>query len=136
VKGSRINAADSGMIDLMRRFAVLGLAALVLAAGCREDQTPQELVAAKGIVCREAVVSPGSATLHVGDTLRASATRNGCSTAQGILQFLWLPQDTSVVRVDSLSGVIQARKHGITVVVATEVSNPSVRAAMVAQVIP
>jgi hypothetical protein len=119
----------------MRRLAVLGLSALVLAAGCREDQTPQE-PAGKGVVCREAVVSPASATLHVGDTLRASATRSGCSTAQGVLQFRWLSQDTSVVRVDSLSGLVQARKQGITVVVASDVSNPSVKAAMVAQVIP
>jgi uncharacterized protein YjdB len=77
----------------------------------------------------EIAVSPPSAILHVGDTLRLTWKYSEFSRA------LWSSSDTSIAVVDSL-GTVRSRKSGNAVIIARASKDVTVTGAMVLQVVP
>jgi hypothetical protein len=77
-------------------------------------------------------VTPASATLHVGDTLRGQA-HDDCTPSAA---FIWKSTRPLVASVDSLSGFITALSAGTTVVTANEVVDPTVGGAITVVVGP
>jgi hypothetical protein len=125
----------------MKPATLRALGVLWLALACRgADGNPDPVT---GVVARDCflngpTVSPAVATLHVGDTLPVSVkpAPAECWPSQTPQSYRWLSSDTAIARIDSVTGVARARKAGIATITASEVSQPSVRAAMVLQVAP
>jgi uncharacterized protein YjdB len=77
-------------------------------------------------------VTPASATLRSGDTLRLSAT-GGCTNEPAVWR--WSSSDTLKATVDSLSGLVRANSvEGAATITATLASERTVKGAMLAQV--
>ena len=81
-----------------------------------------------------ATVSPASATLRVGDTLRARASLSSCSVA-GRPTVQWTTSNAAVARVDS-TGLVLARAQGLATIVASLSAEPAVKSAMAVNVVP
>jgi len=78
-------------------------------------------------------VSPPSATLQVGDSLRAKATY-GCAGERALV--LWRSSDTSVATVGLVSGMIHARAAlGTATIIAVRVADTVEKGAMALQTI-
>ena len=75
-------------------------------------------------------VRPNFATLHPGDTLRASASLPSCTAGAITPTFRWSSSDSSVALVDSLSGLIRARSLGTATIIAALAAESSVKGAM------
>ena len=75
-------------------------------------------------------VRPNFATLHPGDTLRASASLPSCTAGAITPTFRWSSSDSSVALVDSLSGLIRARALGTVTISAAATQDRSVKGAM------
>jgi hypothetical protein len=76
-------------------------------------------------------VTPPFATLHVGDSLRFSATNGFPASA-----WFWRSSNPAVARADSATGWAFAISSGSAAIIATLAANPSVRAAAAVQVMP
>jgi uncharacterized protein YjdB len=63
-------------------------------------------------------ITPTSAVLRVGDTLRLSAALPECVVVTRPQRVLWIASDTAVVSIDT-AGLVRARKSGTTTVIAT-----------------
>jgi hypothetical protein len=116
-------------------FPAVGIACLALVATCgpRDTALPQEQT--QPIACLlETRVSPPSATLHPGDTLRAAATAGGCTGAT--VRFRWTSSDSTVATVNTDAGLIRAVKVGSVTITATQTDKPTVKGAMFLQVNP
>ena len=114
----------------MRLLATLGAAILAVVA-CRttdavHNETPSMSVDSTGTLS----VSPASATLHLGDTLRARAW--GVTA----IDVRWTSSDTSVAVIDFTGGLIRARAAGRATTIAKLTSNTTVSAAMALDVVP
>ena len=115
----------------MRVVSLIGPALLIQAAchdgaarAVQTDPTCAEM---------EITVSPASATLHPGDTLRVRASNSPCQTGPAP-SFRWRSSDTVTAVVDSLTGLVRARSPGQATVVATLLSEPTLHGAMILQV--
>ena len=75
-------------------------------------------------------VRPNFATLHPGDTLRASASLPSCTAGAITPTFRWASSDSSVALVDSLSGLIRARALGTVTISAAATLDRNVKGAM------
>lgn len=117
----------------MRPFLVC-LASAVIACGS-SSPTAQAKQQEVDCILRGTTVTPPSATLHAGDTLRAKATSSSCGGATATYQVRWSVSDTSIVTVDT-TGLVLARKQGTATVIAKSTQDPSVSGAMVAVVVP
>ncbi len=98
----------------MRRqsYAVLSLAAVSLLGGCDAD-TP---TFCPGDLRWE--VSPTSASLSVGDTVTATAEALGCGGTQRLEEDMrWTSRDSTIARVDSITGTIRAQSVGQTEII-------------------
>jgi uncharacterized protein YjdB len=115
----------------MRILVVLALGAATVTA-CRTREPTAADSAALGAVCaaRGMFVSPTSATLHPGDTLRASAQMSDCGGPVSPLPSRWLSADTTVATVDSISGLIRARSLGTTTIIAAALADRNVKASL------
>jgi uncharacterized protein YjdB len=107
---------------------------VMLVAGCRHTSAPQ---AGSSVDCtaQGPTVSPASATVHPGDTLRANARQNPCPLDQ-TTTFWWKTSDTSVATVDSVAGLVHAKAIGRTTILAIVTANPQITGAMVLTVAP
>ena len=116
---------------------IVYLAAIVAVAAC-DTATSEHESAADSTPCTTVgpKVSPSSATLHPGDTLRASASLYQCRPGDPVGTFRWLSSDTSVASVGATSGLIQARKGGTATISAAAVQDPNVKGAMLLFVSP
>ena len=110
---------------------LIGPTLLALAA-CHGDAA-QAIQAAPDCSLIGPTVSPASATLHPGDTLRARVSYSPCP-ADPAPSFRWRSGDTLVAVVDSVTGLVRARLLGQTSIIATAVSAPALRGAMALQV--
>jgi len=116
----------------MRLVHLAALVSVVVAAACREHPTAARQVSPDCTV-EGPTVSPSSASVHTGDTLRAQVRYTPCP-AGPVLAFRWRSSDTAVAVVDS-SGLIAARSAGQATVIASEEVNPQVEGALVLQVL-
>ena len=80
-------------------------------------------------------VSPATATLHAGDTLRASAQCPSCGPVAG-QQFRWTSRDTTVAVVDSTGGLIRAVRTGTTTVFASFATDRFIQGSLSVTVVP
>ena len=117
--------------------AVLSIFALLAVAGCR-SQTDASAVDAPSDCLIEPTVSPASATLHVGDTLRVSVSTKACAnqTAPNLSPYVWSSSDPSVAKVDASSGLVLALGDGSVTIVATSAPDASVKGAMALRIVP
>jgi len=115
---------------------VIVSACLVLAiVACSRDTSspPSQDV---GCVASGAVVVPSIATLHSGDTVRASASLPPCSGRPAFVEFRWRSSDTLVASVDPIAGLVRARRSGVATIIASAVLDPNVQGAMALSVVP
>jgi hypothetical protein len=123
-----------------RRTGARFFFAAIAAVGCSSDKgvsvvdtVPQPLTC----VLIGPIVSPASATIFVGDTLHVLAQANACGRPANAppVTFLWSTSDTTIARVDSLTGLVHAKSAGAVSVIVREVQEPTVQGAMVLHVI-
>ena len=79
-------------------------------------------------------VAPAVATLHLGDTLRVSATETTCAgTAPAAVR--WTSSDTSVASVGPSNGLVRAHARGTATIVASDVRDTNIKGAMALSVV-
>jgi uncharacterized protein YjdB len=82
----------------------------------------------------EPAVSPATATLHPGDTLRLRISGGArCATTT---QWRWRSSDTAIAVVDSLEGLTRARTQGTATIIAEAVVDRNVKGAAAIVVVP
>jgi hypothetical protein len=82
-------------------------------------------------------VVPSMATLHPGDTLRATVTLPFCPWDPPVVAtFAWRSSDTTIATVDSVSGLVSARIVGRTTIIGSLTANRGVQGAMALTVAP
>lgn len=114
------------------RVVILIGPALLIQAACH-DGVARVVQTEPDCVLIGPTVSPASATLHPGDTLRVHASYSPCPTGPAP-SFRWRSSDTVTAAVDSLTGLVRARTPGQATVVATLLSEPTLKGAMALQV--
>jgi hypothetical protein len=65
------------------------------------------------------------------DTLRVTVRDAPCSGPVVYPEFRWTSSDTNVAAVDSLAGLVRARKRGVTTIIASAALDRTLRGAMV-----
>lgn len=114
------------------------VASVVVIGACRTSElTKGDSKPPDCIAIGRPVMRPATAKLHPGDTLRPVTDMGSppCDSP-GPHEFRWASSDTGVASVDSVAGLVLARKQGITTITATHVRDRSVRGAMVVEVTP
>lgn len=116
------------------RGVIVALAcAGVVACRAKASTAPPVVVCAGGL---GASVSPVTATMTVGDTLRLSASIAGCIAGSVPNQWHWRSGDVAVASVDSLDGLVTARAAGTDVVTGVFVSDPTITVGATLRVLP
>ena len=105
---------------------------VILVAGCSHTSAPQT-ESSVDCTLQNPSVSPPSATVHPGDTLRANVQVNPCLPQT---TFIWKTSDTTVATVDSVAGLVRARAIGRTSILAIANANPQIIGAMALTVAP
>jgi uncharacterized protein YjdB len=118
----------------MRVRGVFVLAGLVVVA-CSKASTTTNAPTIDCIVATVSV-SPPSATLHLGDTLRAVAKDTPCPAGPSTATFRWRSSDTTIANVDSIAGLVRARSIGHATIIGTESGSQGVQVAMALEVVP
>jgi uncharacterized protein YjdB len=121
-------------MNLIRWCWLGGAVSVIACSSTRSVETPDYM----GLPCAAVGLSvmPASATAHIVDTLRVTATPlRGCSGIAGST-FRWRSNDTSIATVDSLSGLLRARATGNVAIVARAVEDTTIAGAMILKVIP
>ena len=119
------------------RVAAFPLAFLIAIGACRTTEvTREDPVVPSDCLIRHLVVSPAHATLSQNDTIRVTARDEPCSGPVVYTDFRWSSSDTSIALVDSLAGLVRARKQGLATIIARAALDRRVMAAMAAQVVP
>jgi hypothetical protein len=109
--------------------------ALVL-AGCSAEGT-KSVQTVPDCSLPTPLMTPPYATLHLGDTLRARASFVPCPQENGIVvAFRWRSSDTTIATVDSIAGLVRARKTGTATIIATLTANTAEQSAMALNVVP
>lgn len=97
------------------------LACTVLVAACTRDKptiaAPDQCTNLRLPVDR-LLLTPSTATLRAGDTVRLTVSTPPCSTITQVENILWRVTDTNVVSVDP-TGLVRAKGSGSTTVVVT-----------------
>jgi len=115
------------------RWIVVGLVA-VISIAC-SDQSPKTNIRADtpGPDCTgDPRVSPATATLHIGDTIRLTA-HVGCSASLTVWR--WASSKDTIAFVDS-GGVVRGVNAGVVTIVASLVADPNVKAAAAITIVP
>jgi hypothetical protein len=117
-------------------LAAVAVAGLLMTMSCgRSDRAATDPTFDLGCTLVGPRVSPASATLHTGDTLRVSATETTCTgTAPAGVQ--WTSSDTSVATVGPASGLVRAHGHGTAAIIASDLRDVSIKGAMALTVTP
>jgi hypothetical protein len=118
------------MPSLVKVIILIGPTLIILAA-CR-DGLPAVQTEPDCLLIGP-TVSPASATLHPGDTLRVRASYSLCPAAPAP-SFRWRSSDTLIAVVDSLTGLVRARSLGQASIIATALSDRALVGAMALQV--
>jgi hypothetical protein len=118
----------------MRIRCIPAWASLVVVVACRDQPTVATLVQPE-CTLPTPTMSPSSATIHPGDTLRVRANYTPCPT--GLTPaFQYRSSDSAVAIVDPVNGLIAARSPGTSTIIAIAVSDAALTAAMALQVTP
>jgi hypothetical protein len=113
------------------------VAALASIDGCRSRaDLPTSVLASDCLL--GSIVSPASAALHVGDTLRVSVSTRICpgQPEQTLAPYAWSSSDSSVAKVSASSGLVLAIRDGNVTIVATSVEEPLIKGAMALHIAP
>ena len=81
-------------------------------------------------------VTPASATLHPGDSVKGTANVPPCQYDNVVVTFRWRSSNPSVAVVDSIAGLVRALDTGRTSIIASLTVNRAVQGAMVLTVVP
>lgn len=112
----------------------LWLGALIFAACSDRDASAPPVVLPPGRGIQGNSVSPPSATLRVGDTLRFRATTSGLMAQDTTI--VWASSRPDIAGIDSMRGLAQALSVGSATLTATVRSNNSYKAGAQLVVIP
>ena len=83
-----------------------------------------------------ASVSPATSILHVGGTLRVTASMTPCAGLPPFPVFRWRSTDTLTASVGPATGIVRARRAGTATIIAFLVTAPEVGGAMSLLVAP
>ena len=83
-----------------------------------------------------ASVSPTTAALRVGGTLRVVASMTPCAGLPTLPVFRWRSTDTLTASVDPITGLVHARRAGTASIIAALVGDPDVGGTMALLVAP
>ena len=115
--------------SLMKRHLYL-VSLATLATGCGAATSGDATYTAEQPSCVliGPTVRPSSATLYVGDTLRAAVSPPPlCGRPEALVVFRWSSSDTLVASVDPLDGLIHARDVGTVTIIAYAVADPNIK---------
>jgi len=122
---------------MIKAFTIVGAGAAAFMTAC-SDQAPKAAIRADTPVvdCSlgGARVSPASATLHIGDTLRLSYSF-GCSTTSISTAHRWSSSRDTIATVDS-AGLVRGVSGGTVTIIATAVADPNVKGAAAITISP
>jgi len=113
---------------------VLVSSLLFATAGCGHDATSIP-IAVPNCGVFSPTVSPTTATLRVGETVRVTGTVKPCEGLPRATRFRWQSSDVLTASVDSITGLVQARLPGTATIVGTLVVDPDLKGAMVVSVV-
>jgi len=136
VTGRRALWAPYIAVMMSSTFVAIGIACLAIVVACAPSDSPltqsgTQLI--EGCIAGP-TVSPASATLHPGDTLRATASKVSCTGEP--LRYRWTSSDSTIAMVDADAGLIHAVKPGSVSIIATQTDKPAVKGAMAVLVNP
>jgi hypothetical protein len=117
------------------RKTVLGASLVLGALGCSRDASAP-VAPEIGCVLLGPSTTPTNATLHVGDTLRVTAQFSPCPALPNSIAFRWRSTDTLVATVDSLTGLVRARRLGTASINAWTILDPAIQGTMALAVVP
>ena len=119
--------------------AALAIGCLIAMAACRTTEVTREDPdpPIDCITIGRPALSPETAKLRLGDTLRVTANMGTPPCGPLIIpEFRWSSSDTSIAAVDSIAGLVRARKQGITTIIARVALDRTLAGAMVVEVLP
>ena len=117
----------------MRRLVAIGFAVVVTACGAGSTDAGSY----PDCIAIGPTVSPPSATVRAGDTVRATASMHQCPGQPTVANvFRFSAGDTAIAMVDSTTGLVRAQAPGRTSITASLVANPVVKGAMALTVVP
>lgn len=125
---------DSSARRSIGRGGRLSLGALIFAACSERDASAPPMVLPPRLGIQGISVSPPSATLRVGDTLRFRATVTGLTGLDTTI--VWASSRPDIAGIDSVRGLAQALSVGSATLTATVRSNNSYKAGAQLVVIP
>ena len=109
---------------------VLSIAALSALAGCSHGPTASKPDTVQLAGCVSVIgVSPPSARLFVGDTIRFASVGQPCSPPDFGPWFGWRSSDSTVASVDPLLGLVKARAAGTVTITLFWISDPTIKGA-------
>jgi hypothetical protein len=112
----------------------VGLALLLGACGGKE---PKNVLTLPDCTVGGPQVAPPYATLHAGDTVRATASVTPCPQEMDFVPtFRWRSSNTSVATVDSIAGLVRALDTGRTTIVSSAIEDRAIQGAMALTVVP
>lgn len=114
---------------------VLIASLFVVAAGCGHDATSVPIISLPDCGVFSPTVSPLTATLRVGETVRVTGAVKPCEGLPRATRFRWQSSDELTASVDSITGLVHARLPGTATIVGTLVVDPSLKGAMVVSVV-
>src|SRR5215831_6828122 len=118
------------MKSSLSALLAVAVAGLVGVVSCAEpERSATEPTPEVGCALIGMRVSPGSATLLPGDTLRIRATETPCSGITTAVVVRWKSSDTTVATVSS-DGLVRARTIGVAAIIATAVADAADQSAM------
>ena len=120
------------------RVAALLISCLIAIGACRATEaTHDDPDPPVDCILLGPRVSPASARVHPGDTVRATVAFQWCSGGVVVQSDVrWTSNDTTIAAVDSVAGLVRARKQGLATITATLVVDRTLRGAMAFEVVP
>ena len=118
----------------MKLVLVAGLFAGI--SGCNSDPSSVLIPTPDCAQPPSASVSPPTAALRVGGTVRVVASMTPCEGLPAIPVFRFRSSDTLTASVDAITGLVRARRPGTANIVAALVGDPTVGGVMALLVAP
>ena len=115
------------------KLTIAIIAAATVLVACQVNDTTQ---VASIRECVNPTITPASASLAAGDTLRVHASPLFSCNGAGPLLAYWHSNNTAIATVDSASGLVTARSVGTASIVIVAAIDPAVASAMVVRVTP
>jgi len=108
-----------------------GVVAGLMATACGgSEKLATDPAASVGCVLNGLSVSPSTATLHPGDSLRVVLNYTPCFGEPTTIAVRWRSSNISIATVGDTSGLVRAYSRGQATIIATAVADPTVQSAM------